>query len=62
VEDLGSFLTSKAVQPRPYDQGTSPEVLAEINDRLGQAMASCMQALNLGGLQLQALIDAVETR
>jgi hypothetical protein len=50
------------VQPDVIDRNTPPEVLAEINKRLLQAMQTCMQALNLGGLKLQRLIDAVTTR
>lgn len=48
--------------PSPSDAGVAPEQLQEIVRRTGEAMASCMQALNLGGIKLQALMDAVETR
>lgn len=50
------------MQPNADDKDTPPEVIAEINGQLLQAMQTCMQALNLGGLKLQALMDAVETR
>ena len=62
VEELGTFLRERGVQPNAADEGTPPEVIVEINARLLAAMQSCMQALNLGGLKLQSLIDAVETR
>lgn len=62
VEELGAFLREKGVQPSAIDEGTSQEAVAEINVRLLAAMQTCMQALNLGGLKLQSLIDAVETR
>ncbi len=44
------------------DRNTPPEVLEEIKERMLQAMQTCMQGLNLGGLKLQRLIDAVTTR
>ncbi|KAK9908662.1 hypothetical protein WJX75_001163 [Coccomyxa subellipsoidea] len=62
VENLGTYLRENGVQPDVIDRNTPPEVLAEINKRLLQAMQTCMQALNLGGLKLQRLIDAVTTR
>ncbi|CAL8461892.1 g1423 [Coccomyxa elongata] len=62
VEDLGKYLREKGVKPSVRDENTPPDVLAEINGRLLQAMQTCMQALNLGGLKLQRLIDAVTTR
>lgn len=62
VEELGAFLRERSVQPSATDQGTPPETVADINVRLLAAMQSCMEALNLGGLKLQSLIDAVETR
>ena len=62
MESLGVYLREKGVQPDVFDRNTPPEVLTEINKRLLQAMQTCMQALNLGGLKLQRLIDAVTTR
>ena len=62
MEDLGAFLRAKGVRPSAADEGTLPEVVTEINERLMAAMHNCMQALNLGGLKLQSLIDAVNTR
>ena len=62
VEELGAFLRERGVQPSAIDEGTPPETIAQINARLLAAMQTCMQALNLGGLKLQSLIDAVETR
>ena len=62
MEDLGKYLREKGVKPSVTDENTPPDVLAEINGRLLQAMQTCMQALNLGGLKLQRLIDAVTTR
>ena len=48
--------------PSAMDAGTAAEVVQEITRRMGEAMGACMQALNLGGLKLQALMDAVATR
>ena len=62
MEELRQYLERRQVAASPSDAGTPPEVLQEIVRRTGEAMASCMQALNLGGLKLQALTDAVETR
>ncbi len=62
MEDLRRYLEQCQVAASPTDAGTSPEVLQEIIRKTGEAMSSCMQALNLGGLKLQALLDAVETR
>ena len=62
VEELRQYLERCVVTPSPSDAGTPPEVLQEIVRRTGEAMASCMQALNLGGLKLQHLTDAIETR
>lgn len=62
VEDLRRYLERSGVVPSPSDAGASAEVLQDIEHRMGDAMTSCMQALNLGGLKLQALMDAVETR
>ena len=62
VEELEAFLHARQVAPSPTDEGTSSETVAEINARMLLAMDKCMTALNLGGLKLQSLIDAVETR
>lgn len=62
VEDLRRYLERCAVVPSPSDAGTPRDVLQEIVHRTGQAMTSCMQALNLGGLKLQHLTDAAQTR
>ena len=62
VEDLKQYLERCAVVPSATDACTSAEVVQEITRRMGEAMGSCMQALNLGGLKLQALMDAVATR
>ncbi|EIE25143.1 hypothetical protein COCSUDRAFT_65115 [Coccomyxa subellipsoidea C-169] len=62
VEGLGAYLREKGVQPDVIDRNTPPEVLEEIKERMLQAMQTCMQGLNLGGLKLQRLIDAVTTR
>ena len=58
----GAILSSVRWRRAPQMRGTPPAVLQEIIRRTGDAMSSCMQALNLGGLKLQALLDAVETR
>ena len=62
VEELRQYLERCQVAASPSDAGTRPEVLQEIVRRTGEAMASCMQALNLGGLKLQNLMDAIATR
>ena len=62
VDELRNYLERCGVVPSPGDAGTPPKVLQEVVCRTGEAMASCMQALNLGGLKLQALMDAIETR
>ena len=62
VEDLKQYLERYAVVPSATDAGTPAEVVQEITRRMGEAMGACMQALNLGGLKLQALMDAVATR
>lgn len=59
---MGAYLREKGVQPDVIDRNTPPEVLEEIKERMLQAMQTCMQGLNLGGLKLQRLIDAVTTR
>ncbi len=62
MEELRQYLERCQVAASPSNAGTPPEVLQEIVRRTGEAMASCMQALNLGGLKLQHLMDAIETR
>jgi hypothetical protein len=62
VEELEAFLRARGVAPSARDEGTPPETVAEINARMMQAMDKCMTALNLGGLKLQALADAIHTR
>jgi hypothetical protein len=62
VEDLGLFLREKQVQPTPDDSSADPHLLAEIQRMILDAAQTCMQALNLGGIKLQSLIDAVNTR
>lgn len=62
VEDLEAFLRARGVAPSARDEGTPAETIGEINARMMQAMDKCMTALNLGGLKLQALADAIHTR
>ena len=62
MENLGTLLREKRVQADADDRGTSPHVLEQVRAMVLNAMDKCMRALNLGGLRLQSLIDAVETR
>ena len=62
MEDLKQYLERYAVVPSATNAGTPAEVVQEITRRMGEATGACMQALNLGGLKLQALMEAVATR
>ena len=62
MEELEAFLQARRLAPSARDEGTPPETVAEINARMMQAMDTCMTALNLGGLKLQSLADAIHTR
>ena len=62
MEDLKQYLERYAVVPSATNAGTPAETVQEITRRMGEATGVCIQALNLGGLELQALMEAVATR
>lgn len=62
MDDLKQYLERYGVVPSATDAGTPAEIVQEITRRMGEATGVCIQALNLGGLELQALMETVATR